>query len=293
MWSKFKGTGVAIVTPFGKDLTVDYQGLGNLVDHLINGGVDYLVVQGTTGESATLTNKEKASVLNFVYERVAGKIPLVMGIGGNNTAAVAEAFQTFDTDKFEAILSVCPYYNKPNQEGLYQHYKYLSERSPKPIILYNVPGRTSCNLTAATTLRLAHDFNNLIAIKEASGNLDQIGKIIKDRPDNFLVISGDDALTVPMISIGANGVISVVANAFPVQFTKMVNAALKPDFLTAQKLHLSLIEITELMFREGNPAGVKAALEILKVSGKEVRLPLVSLSGSLYKEMEQAINKLP
>lgn len=292
MWSKFKGTGVAIVTPFDEQKNIDFAGLERLVNHLINGGVDYLVVQGTTGESATLTKDEKVKVLDFVHEKTAGRVPLVFGIGGNNTAAVIEDMKYYDSSKFEAILSVVPYYNKPTQEGIYQHYKALADVAPKPIILYNVPGRTVVNMTAETTLRLAKEFENLIAVKEASGNLNQIKEIIDNRPANFLVISGDDPITVPIIELGGDGVISVVANALPKSFSNMVNQALEGKGSSAQEMQNSFEDITDLMFAEGNPAGVKATLDILGVCGTEVRLPLVKMSEAGYAQMRTELEKL-
>lgn len=292
MNSKFRGTGVAIVTPFNSDKTIDYSGLEKLVNHLIEGGVDYLVVQGTTGESATLSKEEKVKVLDFVHEKTDGRVPLVFGIGGNNTMAVADDMGYYDSSKFEAILSVVPYYNKPTQEGIYQHYKYIAGVAPKPIILYNVPGRSVVNMTAETTLRLANEIDNLIAVKEASGDLTQIKEIIDNRPDNFLVISGDDPITIPIIHLGGDGVISVVANALPKSFSNMVNQALEGNFTTAQVAQNSFEDITDLMFLEGNPAGVKAALHILGVHGVDVRLPLVKMSGAGYAKMCTELEKM-
>ncbi|MBT6439774.1 MAG: 4-hydroxy-tetrahydrodipicolinate synthase [Flavobacteriales bacterium] len=292
MNSKFRGTGVAIVTPFNSDKTIDYSGLEKLVNHLIEGGVDYLVVQGTTGESATLSKEEKVKVLDFVHEKTDGRVPLVFGIGGNNTMAVADDMGYYDSSKFEAILSVVPYYNKPTQEGIYRHYKYLAGVAPKPIILYNVPGRSVVNMTAETTLRLANEFDNLIAVKEASGDLTQIKEIIDNRPDNFLVISGDDPITIPIIHLGGDGVISVVANALPKSFSNMVNQALEGNCTAVQVAQNSFEDITDLMFLEGNPAGVKAALHILGVHGVDVRLPLVKMSDAGYAKMRTELEKM-
>ena len=287
--SKFKGTGVAIVTPFKADKSVDYDALERLVEHLVSNGIDYLVVQGTTGESVTLTKEEKKETLAFIQKINNGRIPVVLGIGGNCTATVVETLKTTDLTGVDAILSVSPYYNKPTQEGIYQHYKAIAEASPLPIILYNVPGRTSSNILASTTLRLARDFKNIIAVKEASGNLEQCMEIINNKPEGFLVISGDDALTLPIIASGGDGVISVIANAFPLGFSDMVRAALKADLHTAQKLHYKYFEMIHYLFVEGNPAGVKEALKILNITGDTVRLPLVNVGDMTYMKIKELI----
>lgn len=292
MISKFKGTGVAIVTPFKSDKSVDFKGLESLVDHLTKEGVDYLVVQGTTGESVTLTKKEKREVIDFVIEKNAGKLPIVLGIGGNNTLEVCKDFENFDLSKVDGILSASPMYNKPIQEGIYQHYKEISKVSPKPIILYNVPGRTGSNMLPSTTIRLANDFENIIAIKEASGNMGQIMQIIKNRPTDFLVISGDDGITLPMIACGAEGVISVVANVFPKEFSEMVNLCLEGKFTQAQVNHYKLVDIIDMLFAEGNPGGAKAVLKILGITGDDMRLPLVNISDKLYQQLEKATLEL-
>ena len=271
----FTGTGVAIVTPFTKSGEVDYPALTKLVEHLIKGRVEYIVVLGTTGETATLSKEEKQQVISHIVKVTHKRIPLVLGVGGNNTAELVEQLKKDDLSDFSAILSVSPYYNKPSQEGIYQHYKALSKASPLPIILYNVPGRTASNIAWDTTIRLAKEFKNIIAIKEASGNMDQCMKIIKHRPDNFLIISGDDTLTLPLIASGADGVISVVANAYPKDFSDMVRSALVHDFKTAQKLHYKLLDITEQLFADGNPGGVKVVLDLKKITKTYVRLPLV------------------
>lgn len=289
MRDKLKGTGVAIVTPFAEDKSVDYDGLERLLNHIIDGGVNYVVVQGTTGESVTLTKSEKKEVLKFVVEKVNKRVPVVFGLGGNNTVDVLEQFSNYNFDDIDAILSVSPFYNKPTQEGIYQHYKQIAKESPVPIILYNVPGRTGSNISAETTLRLAKEFNNIVAIKEASGDLVQISQIVKDKPSDFMVISGDDALTVPIISVGGEGVISVVANAMPTKFSDMVNSALNNHYSRAQQIHGSLLRFTNLIFQEGNPAGVKAALDFLNVCGDDVRLPLVSISSQLRSQIEETI----
>ncbi len=276
--NKFHGTGVAVITPFKKDGSVDHSGLKKVIDHIIDGGVEYLVSLGTTGESATLSSEEKKAVWDTTIEHTAGRVPLVAGVGGNNTAEVIQDIKKFDSQGFDAILSVCPYYNKPTQEGIYQHYRAISETSDLPIILYNVPGRTGINMSAETTLRLAHDFSNIIAVKEASGNFDQFNNIIRDKPEDFLFISGDDPITLPLIAMGAVGVISVIGNALPGIFSTMVRMCLDGKFIEAQPLHHSLTKITSLFFTEGNPAGVKCALKLLDVCGDEVRLPLVNIS---------------
>lgn len=279
--NKFHGTGVALVTPFNADGTVDYQGLKKLINHLVDGGIDYLVSLGTTGETATLSKDEKKKVWEFTAEINDGRLPLVAGIGGNDTREIGDVIRTFEHNKYSAVLSVSPYYSKPTQEGIYQHYKYLSELSPLPIILYNVPGRTGSNMSPETTCRLAHDFINIIATKEASGSFEQFNTIMRDKPADFLLISGDDPIALPMIAIGAVGVISVIGNALPKQLSTMINLCLKGDYASALPAHLSLLEITRLMFSEGNPAGVKSALKTFEVCEDHVRLPLVKASPTL------------
>ena len=290
--NKFQGTGVALVTPFNTDGSVDYNGLKNLINHLVEGGIDYLVSLGTTGETATMTKDEKKKVWAYTAEINNNRLPLVAGIGGNNTLAVAEDIKSFDTNGYSAILSVSPYYNKPTQEGIYQHYKYLAEISPLDLILYNVPGRTGSNMSPETTCRLAHDFKNIIATKEASGSFDQFNQIMRDKPADFLLISGDDPVTLPMIALGAAGIISVIGNALPKQFSDMVKLCLAGDYKAALPAHLSLIEFTRLAFAEGNPAGIKAALKHLGVCGDAVRLPLVKASVALEKSIIAEIEKL-
>jgi 4-hydroxy-tetrahydrodipicolinate synthase len=288
--SKFKGTGVAIVTPFNKDNNPDTKALGKLVDFIIKGGVEYVVVLGTTGEASTLSSEEKRLVIDTVIETVDKRVPIVLGLGGNNTQELINALQkTADFDHIDAILSVSPYYNKPNQRGIYQHYKALAEVSPVPIILYNVPGRTSSNIAAETTLKLAEEFNNIIAIKEASGNLEQCMKIIKNKPKDFLVISGDDLLTLPMIACGADGVISVVANGFPADFSEMTRQILKGNVVEAQKLHYKLTDITEQLFADGNPAGIKAVLEMMNICSSNVRLPLVKVNKATQNALTEMV----
>lgn len=284
-----KGTGVAIVTPFSKKGKVDFDALGRLVEHLIRGKVEYLVVLGTTGESATLGKEEKQQVIDHVVKVNKKRLPLVLGVGGNNTAEIVDSLEHSDLKAFSAILSVSPYYNKPSQEGIYQHYKAIAKASPLPIILYNVPGRTSSNIAWDTTVRLAKEFKNIVAIKEASGNLEQCMKIIKYRPKDFLVISGDDNLTLPIVACGGDGVISVVANAYPQPFSDMVRAALKHDMKTAQKLHYSLIDITDQLFADGNPGGVKHALSLMKIMEPYVRLPLVLPNDKVQAKLKELV----
>ncbi|WP_394344424.1 4-hydroxy-tetrahydrodipicolinate synthase [Solitalea koreensis] len=283
-----KGTGVALVTPFNADNSIDFNGLKKVVEHVIDGGVEYLVPLGTTGETATLNKEEKKKVFDFILETNAGRTPVVAGIGGNNTYETIETLKNFNPDGFSAILSVSPYYNKPNQEGIYQHYTALADNSPLPVILYNVPGRTGSNLTAETTLRLA-EHKNIIGIKEASGNFDQFMQIIKHKPNDFLFISGDDGITLPMIAAGANGVISVIGNAFPKDFSAMVRLCLKGDFATARPLHYKLIDIVNMLFTEGSPGGVKAFLKELGICGDTVRLPLANVSNNLYQQIAETV----
>ena len=283
------GTGIAIVTPFLEKGGVDFIGLEKILNHIIEGGVDYIVVLGTTGESVVLSADEKKAVTNFVNETVDGRKPLVIGIGGNNTCNVTDTIKTTDLYGYDAILSVSPYYNKPTQDGIYQHYKAISAASPIPIILYNVPGRTSSNMSAETTIRLAHDFDNIIGVKEASGDMNQIMKIIKYKPEGFLVISGDDGLTLPMIYMGADGVISVVGQAYPKEFSDMVRYALEGNQIVANKLHYQLLDLLDPLYCNGNPAGIKAALKIMGICGDRVRLPLLNVEKETYQKLEAFI----
>jgi 4-hydroxy-tetrahydrodipicolinate synthase len=287
--TQLKGTGVAIVTPFTKTGAVDFARLSKLINHLIAGKVEYLVVLGTTGEAATLSKEEKQQVVNHVIKENKKRVPLVLGIGGNNTQEVVDSIKYADLSAFTAILSVSPYYNKPSQQGIYQHYKAIAQSTTKPIILYNVPGRTASNITADTTLKLAHDFKNIVAIKEASGNLEQCMGIINNKPKNFLVISGDDNLTLPLLACGADGVISVLANVYPKDFSEMVRCGLKGDFVTARKLHYKTFEITNQLFADGNPGGAKIALELLKICGADVRLPLVKPNEGVQQKLKQLV----
>jgi 4-hydroxy-tetrahydrodipicolinate synthase len=282
-----KGTGVAIITPFKKDGTVDFKSLENLINHLIKGKVEYIVALGTTGESVTLSKEEKREVVKHIVNVVNGRIPIVLGIGGNNTSEVVHSLKNTELSGISTILSVCPAYNRPNQEGLYQHFAAVAKASPLPILLYNVPTRTGCNLSDETTLRLAHEFKNIIGIKEASGNFTQVMNIIKNRPKNFLVISGDDLITLPLIACGADGVISVVANAYPKDFSEMTRQALAGNYEQARKLHYKLTTITNLFFADGSPAGIKAALKMMKLTSDYLRLPLVNINDKIYSSIEK------
>lgn len=288
----FSGTGIAMVTPFNADKQVDFTALEKLTNHLVDNGVDYLVVMGTTGESATLTKNEKLAVLNRVIKINNGRCQIVYGLGGNNTMALAKEMEEMNIDGVSAFLSVSPYYNKPTQEGIYQHYKALSQASPLPIILYNVPGRTGSNMSAETTLRLARDFSNIVAIKEASGNMEQVMQIINERPDDFSVISGDDNLTYPMIALGGDGVISVSGQAYPAMFSKMVSNALNGSFTEARETHYKLFAFTQLLFAEGNPGGIKAALEKLGICDDHMRLPLYSVSVDTRKKLMDVMSAI-
>jgi 4-hydroxy-tetrahydrodipicolinate synthase len=276
--SKFRGTGIAIVTPFHADGKIDWESFAKLINFWIEGKVEYLVVLGTTGESATIHGSEKQEVFSFVSKTARGRVSLVAGIGGNDTHEVLEGFSKFDLSGYDAILSVAPYYNKPNQEGIFQHYKTLDAAAPLPIIMYNVPGRTGQNVTADTQLRIAKDCKNVFATKEASGNFDQIMQIIKYKPADFMVISGDDGITLPMIACGAEGVISVVANAYPAGFSEMVRLCLKGDFESARPLHYKYTDIITSMFAEGSPSGVKAFLAEMGYCSNAVRQPVWPVS---------------
>ena len=287
-----KGMGVALVTPFKADKTIDFEAFAHLLDYQIDGGVDYLVVLGTTSENPTLEPEERTAVREFVVKHVAGRVPLVLGCGGNNTAAVVRELQTTNLSSFSAILSVVPYYNKPSQEGIYQHYKAIVEASPLPIILYNVPGRTGVNMTAATTLKLAKEFPNIIGVKEASGNISQMDDIIKNKPEDFMVISGDDGITFPLITLGAVGVISVIGNAFPREFSRMVRLALHGDYNRALLIHHRFTELFSLLFVDGNPAGVKCLLHAMGFIENELRLPLVPTRITTYEQIRRVLESL-
>ena len=285
------GTGVALVTPFRSNAEVELEALGKIIDHVINGGVEYVVTLGTTGETPTLSREEKMAIIRYTCEKVAGRVPVVVGIGGNDTMALLKDLETFPLDKSVAVLSASPYYNKPSQEGLYQHYKMLAAASPKPIILYNVPGRTGRNINAATTIRLANEVKNIGGIKEASGDMAQCMQILRDKPSGFLVVSGDDALVLPQIACGMEGVISVAANAFPKQFSDMVRKCLNADYKAAKKLNDELIEAYELMFAENNPAGVKAFMTEMGLLSNYLRMPMVPLSEPLHAKVRAYLKK--
>ena len=284
---KFTGTGIAIVTPFNEDGSIDWDSFSNLIQFWIKGQVEYLVVLGTTGESATVHGKEKQEVFSFVAKEVAGRRPLVAGIGGNDTHEVIEGLKKFDLKGYDAILSVSPYYNKPNQEGIFQHYKALNAATPLPIIMYNVPGRTGQSVTADTQLRIAHELKNIFATKEASGNFDLINQIIKSKPADFMVISGDDPITLQMIAAGAEGLISVVANAYPLEYSNMVRLCLKGDFDTAKPLHYKYIDIIASMFAEGSPSGVKAYLSEMGLCKNTFRLPVWKVSDKHHQKIRE------
>ena len=283
---QLKGTGVALVTPFNENGSIDFNGLEKLIDFVIDGGVDYIVTLGTTGETPTLLMEEKKDIVNQTFSFVAERVPVIIGIGGNNTAEVIKEMETLPTEKAEAILSASPYYNKPSQEGLFQHYKALASSTAKPIILYNVPARTGSNIAASTTIRLANEVENINGIKEASGNMTQCMQILRDKPQEFLVVSGDDNLALAQIACGMRGVISVAANCFPKEFSELVNYALKDDFTSARRINNMLLQGYEILFAENNPAGVKAFLAELGVIKNNVRLPLVPLSESVYKQVK-------
>ena len=284
--------GVALITPFKSDESIDYEALARIIEHLIKNGTDYLVVCGTTAETPTLTEQEKEAVTSFVLQCAAGRLPIVLGVGGNNTKAIVEKLNTSDFSGIAAILSVTPYYNKPSQEGLYQHYAAIAKASPLPIVLYNVPGRTGVNMLAETTLRLAKEFSNICAIKEASGNFTQIDDIIKNKPADFMVISGDDGITFPLITLGAVGVISVIGNAFPREFSRMVRLALQGDYENARQIHYHFTDLIQLLFVEGNPAGVKSMLAVMGFINNVLRLPLVPNTIKTYEKIRVVLNEL-
>lgn len=283
--NSLKGTGVALVTPFDENTHVDFSALEKLVQHCMKGNVNYVVALGTTGESTTLSNAEKIDVLKCVYSITNGKIPVVVGVGGNDTKTVIADFQKLPLEKAEAILSVSPYYNKPTQEGIYKHYKVLADNSPKPIIIYNVPGRTGRNISSQTTLRIASEINNVIGIKDAHDILSQVMEVIKHKPTDFLVLSGDDELVLPQLACGIDGVISVAANVFPHSFSKMVALGMESNFTMARKIHYLLMEAFALMFEENNPAGVKAFLKAKSICGDTVRMPLVEATPYLQDKI--------
>lgn len=288
----FSGTGVALITPFRKQQeTVDFTKLESLIEHIVTSGVDYIVALGTTSEAATMTDSERAAVQEFIVETVSGRLPIMLGLGGNNTLSLSDTLARTNFDGISALLSVTPYYNKPNQRGLIAHYRAVSEASPVPVVMYNVPGRTGVNMTAETTLTLAHECPNIIGIKEASGNLQQIMEILRNRPAGFRVISGDDALTYPMLTMGADGVISVMANALPKEMADMVHLAQKGDLKKALPLHFRMLPLMNAIFEEGNPTGIKALLEAQGMITNVLRLPLVKASKQLSNKLATLYNE--
>jgi 4-hydroxy-tetrahydrodipicolinate synthase len=286
---KFKGAGVAIVTPFKNDSSIDFSALERVINHIIKGGINYIVVLGTTGESVTLTKDEKKATISYVLEVVASRVPIILGIGGNNTQEVVNQIRQTDLTGIDGILSVAPYYNKPTQRGIFQHFKTIATWSPIPIIMYNVPGRTGCNISADTCLELAHNCENIKGIKEASGDLSQIMKIMRGKPENFDLISGDDMLTIPVIAAGGAGVISVLGNAFPAACTELVNHALKNNYKSAREIQFRYLEMIELLFIEGNPAGIKAMLNTMNICQNILRLPLVTVSRPTMTRIQKAV----
>ena len=290
--NKFRGLGVALITPFQADGSIDFDALDRLVEYQIKGRVDFLCIMGTTAETPTLSREEKRLLKKHLVERVAGRVPLLMGCGGNNTAAILDELQHEDWRGIDGVLSVTPYYNKPSQEGLYQHYAAIAKVSPLPIVLYNVPGRTGVNMTAETTLRLARDFENIVAIKEASGFIPQMDDIIKNKPQHFDVISGDDGITFPLITLGAVGVISVIGNALPAEFSRMVRLALKGEYNTSLTIHHKFTELFKLLFIDGNPAGVKAMLSEMGLIEYVLRLPLVPTRLTTMENISQIVKEL-
>lgn len=290
--NKFKGLGVALITPFTKDGDVDYVALRRVLDYQLSNGIDFLCVLATTGETPCLTTEEKYEILEIVKEKVKGRLPILLGMGGNNTAAIVETIKRFDFSGIDGILSVCPYYNKPSQEGLYQHFKTIAEASPVPVVLYNVPGRVGVNMTAETTLRLARDCDNIVAIKEASGNFTQIDDIIKNKPVDFDVISGDDGITFPLITLGAAGVISVIGNALPKEFSRMVRLAMNGDYQNALIIHHKFTELFKLLFVDGNPAGVKAMMNSMGLIENQLRLPLVPARITTFGQISEIVKEL-
>ncbi len=290
--TKFKGLGIALVTPFKEDESVDFEALGRLLDYQIQNGADYIVTLGTTAETPTLSESEKAEVREFVLSKVNGRVPIVLGVGGNNTRGIVETLKKDKMEGIDAILSVVPYYNKPSQEGIFQHYSAIAEASKVPVILYNVPGRTGVNMTAETTLRLARKYENIVAIKEASGNIVQMNDIIKNKPKDFMVISGDDGITYPLITMGAVGVISVIGNAFPKEFGKMVRLALQGDYQSAREIHHRFTELFDLLFVDGNPAGAKCMLSIMGYINNKLRLPLVPTRITTFEKIRAVLDSL-
>lgn len=289
---RFRGTGVAVVTPFKNDSSIDFSALGRVINHVIEGGVDYIVALGTTGESATLSKEEKTAIISYFVEIIDKRVPLVVGVGGNNTQEIINVVRNIDLTGINAILSVAPYYNKPSQKGLFQHFKTFATSCPLPVILYNVPGRTGCNISSDTCLELANECENIIGIKEASGDLAQIMRIVKDKPSDFLVISGDDMLIIPVIAAGGEGVISVLANAYPAETSRIVNSALKNDFGKARETQFRMMEMIYLLFADGNPAGIKSILSQMNLCQNELRLPLVPVGKPVLQRIEKAVKEI-
>ncbi len=289
---KLKGTGVAIVTPFKNDSSIDFSATGRILNHVIKGGVNYVVAMGTTGEASTLTKDEKQALLSYVVEVVDKRIPVVIGVGGNNTQEIINCIRQMDLEGVDAILSVAPYYNKPNQRGLFQHFKAIATFSPVPVVIYNVPSRTCSNIASETCIELAHECDNIVAVKEASGDLAQIMRIIRGKPENFLVISGDDMLTLPIVAAGGSGVISVLANAYPAECSELVNNALKNNFKAAREIHFRFMESIELLFSDGNPAGIKAFLSVMELCNNNLRLPLVPVNKTVLSRIQKAVEEL-
>ena len=290
--NKFRGLGIALITPFKTDGSIDFDALDRLVEYQIKGRADFLCIMGTTAETPTLSREEKRLLKERLVGRVAGRVPLLMGCGGNNTAAILDELQNEDWKGIDGVLSVCPYYNKPSQEGLYQHFAAIARVSPVPVVLYNVPGRTGVNMTAETTLRLAREFENIVAIKEASGNITQMDDIIKNKPQHFDVISGDDGITFPLITLGAVGVISVIGNALPAEFSRMVRLALRGEYSSSLTIHHKFTELFKLLFVDGNPAGVKAMLSEMGMIQNVLRLPLVPTRLTTMEKISQIVKEL-
>jgi len=287
-----QGTGVALVTPFHKQGNIDFTAFGKLIEHTINGGVDYLLCLGTTSEYPTLSRQEKMAIVEYTIEKVENRVPIVLGMGSNNTRSLVDEIKKTDFSSIAAILSVAPYYNKPNQKGLYSHFKAVAEVSDVPVILYNVPGRCGVNISAETCLQLANDFSNIIGIKEASGNISQCMDILMNKPQGFTVVSGEDALVLPLMALGMQGVISVTANAFPKQMSELVNHCLKSNMKKARAVHEKLLPFSKAIFEEGNPVGIKAALEILDITPSYLRQPLVKASKPLQTKLQTIINNI-
>lgn len=288
---RFRGTGVAIVTPFKNDSSIDFAAMGRVINHVIEGGVNYVVAMGTTGEASTLSRDERQALISYVVEAIDNRIPVVTGIGGNNTQEIINTIRGLNLEGVDGILSVSPYYNKPNQKGIFQHFKAIATCSPLPVIIYNVPGRTCSHISSDTCLELAHECENIVAVKEASGDLAHIMRIIKGKPENFLVISGDDMLTLPITAAGGAGVISVLANAYPAQCSELVNNLLKNNFKAAREIQFRFLEIIELLFSDGNPAGIKAFLSIMNLCENNLRLPLVPVNRTVFLKIQKAVEE--